>query len=107
MTRKRSGGRERRAARSMTSGAPTTARRAIRRRAGTASARATISGPIPAGSPIVTMRVGRRAATSGRPPGSVLQLDVDVLADALVPAPVGIFHFLVQHDLAKIVLDLF
>src|SRR5882672_11444121 len=107
MTRKRIGGLTRRAARAMTSGSPATARRAIRRRAGTARARATISGPIPAGSPIVTMRVGRRAATSGRPPGSVLQFDVDVLTDALVPAPVGIFHLLVQHDLAKVVLDLF
>ncbi len=66
--RKRSGTRARRAARSITSGSPTAATRASRRSERSARVRARISGPMPAGSPIVKRSVCRRGATCSGPP---------------------------------------
>src|SRR5262245_45286275 len=99
-------GRSRDAARAITSGSPTAIMSAARRSAGLVMDRTTISGPIPAGSPIVSRRVGRRVATSDRPPGSVLQLDVDGLLDLVVPALVGLLELLVLNHLAEVFFDL-
>src|SRR5687767_6359032 len=103
--RSRTRDRSRERARSITSGSPAITRRAARREAACAAARTTISGPIPAGSPMVTTSVGRRAAMRRRL-RSAPDLDVDRLLDPLVPAPVVLFELPVHDDFLETVLDI-
>src|SRR6266850_187310 len=106
--RKRSFIRARRAARSITSGSPTAATRAWVRKARSARVRTRISGPMPAGSPIVKRSVCRRGATGpGASLRSVLDLDIDVLSDSIQPAVVCVAKLLILDELLQVVTNLF
>src|SRR6267142_852507 len=106
--RKRSFIRARRAARSITSGSPTAATRAWVRKARSARVRTRLSGPMPAGSPIVKRSVCRRGATGpGASLRSVLDLDIDVLSDSIQPAVVCVAKLLILDELLQVVTNLF